>query len=580
MSVFRSRKLLLAVGLLLLIIAWLWYQRTPRVDLAPRVPASAIGFLEINDLARFADNLTGTEAWDSLAPEFGIWDRWRYAGLAARLMRATGIGPREPLVLARSQVAMVLTSLELRGEEVRPRVAFLIETHSRQAELAALIERRLPEFASRAFGNPVVERSAYTGIPVMIYGTTDGHRRMLSAQVGSQWIIANHPEAIEACIDARLGRIPTMANNFYLGSSRSLVHGNGDVFGFVSAEGATRLTNFATALLGSRLFGAGSLAEALQNLLTDFSSLVSNGVGYGLSFEGGHAVERYAWLSNPQIIEQLRGAIYTREKTIELMKFAPSSMEGLTVFRVEEPERAFGTLEAVISARLGAAQSFIFHRFVISAKEALFGLKEGESASAAIGKEMGSLSFGPARGETIWLFRVKDRGLLERLTSRFLTTGGASIRSERIEGHDLLISSDERRGAVSFLSDYLAFGTAESLRLLLEARRTMPVIAETRPYLTAERPLLDAPMVSFTSVRTATGEFMERVAEFLPRRQEKRNGERALGDLPLSTSSITFAEAGFLVESHSPFGSLPFITSVVSRSDKVAEIASPGDGAK
>jgi hypothetical protein len=581
MSRLRSRKLIFAASFLLLIILWLLYQRVPRVDLAPRVPASAIGFLEINDLASFADNVVGSKAWKSLAPEYGIQDRWRYAGLVGRLMRATGLGPRQPLILSRSQIAIVLTSIELRGQEVHPRVAFIIETHSRPGELTSLIERRLPELANRAFGSPMSERSSYTGQPVTIYRTSDGNRRMLSAQIGSQWIIANHPEAIEACIDARLGRIPTMANNFYLESARSLVHGTAEVFGFVSADGATRLTNFGAALLGSSLFGASSLAEGLQSLLTDLSSVVSNGVGYGMSFEGGHAVERYAWLSHPQVIEQLRGAIHTGDKAIEMVKFAPSSMEGMTVFRVDDPERAFATLDAVISARLGAAQSFIFRRFVISAREALFGLKENESASAAIGKEMGSLSLAQNREETIWLFTVRDRALLERVTSRFLTTDGASVRSESIDGHDLLISSDERRGAVSFLNDYLAFGSAQSLRLLLEARKTMPVIAEARPYLTAEKPDVSAPMVSFWTVRGGTAEFMETAAGYLGGRQEKSKVEKALADLPLATSSVKFAEASLLVESHSPFGRLPFFASTLSgKGGEVSENPSPSDGKK
>ena len=567
------------MSLLLLVIVWLFYQRVPRVDLAPRIPASAIGFLEVNDLATFADNMTSTEAWKLLAPEYGISGRWRYVGLAARLARATGAGPREALIFSRSQIAIVLTSLELRGEEVRPRVAFIIETHSREAELSSLIERRLPELASRAFGNAVLDKSAYTGIPVALYRTADGNRRMLSAQIGGQWIVANHPEAMEACIDARLGRVPTMANNFYLGNSRSLVRGSGDAFGFVSAEGATRLTNFATALIGSRLFGASSLADGLQSLFTDFSSLVSNGIAFGLSFENGHAVERYAWLSNPQMIGQLRDAIYTREKAITLLNFAPSSLNGLTVFRVEDPERAFATLEAVISARLGAAESFIFRRFVISAREALFGLKENESVTTAIGKEMGSLSFGPSRGETIWLFSVKERKLLESLASRFLTTGGASLRTESVEGHDLMISSDERRGAVSFLNDYVAFGTAESLRLLLAARRTLPVVAESRAYLAAVKPVADAPMTTFTNVSAGTGEFMQTVSKHLPWGHEHRTGERVLDQLPLSTSSVNFADEGFLVESHSPFGTLPFIASLLTgRTEKFSQADKPDNG--
>jgi hypothetical protein len=92
---FRSRKLLLAAGFLLLIALWLLYQRVPRIDIATRIPASAIGFLEVNDLATFADHLAGSGAWKALGPEYGLWDRWRYVGVIGKAMRRTGLGPRE-----------------------------------------------------------------------------------------------------------------------------------------------------------------------------------------------------------------------------------------------------------------------------------------------------------------------------------------------------------------------------------------------------------------------------------------------------------------------------------------------------
>jgi hypothetical protein len=225
-----------------------------------------------------------------------------------------------------------------------------------------------------------------------------------------------------------------MANNFYLANSRAIVEGNGGVFGFVSADGATRLTSFAAALIGSRLFGASPLAEVMQSLLTDFSRVVSNGVAYGMSFTDGHAVERYAWLSNPQVVEQLRGAFRTGDVAMSPPEVRPVITRGPDSRQSRRSTTSFRDTGIRHLITTGAAQSFIFHRFVLSAREALFGLKESESAAAAIGGEMGSINLGRGPGQTIWVFTVKDRSQLQLLTSRFLTQGGASVRVENING--------------------------------------------------------------------------------------------------------------------------------------------------
>jgi len=51
----------------------------------------------------------------------------------------------------------------------------------------------------------------------------------------------------------------------------------------------------------------------------------------------------------------------------------------------------------------------------------------------------------------------------------------------------------------------------------------------------------------------------------LPRGRPPGNPERVLADLPLATSTLTFAEASLIFEKHSPFGSLPAIASTLSQ---------------
>ncbi len=565
----RFRRGIVPGGIAVLLAAaiWIYFARVTRIDLATRVPASAIGYLEINDWPELADRFTGTPAWRELAPVYGLWDKWKYVGKAGSLLRAIGIGPGEAVVLSRAQVAIMTTSLEVRGEDVRPRLAVVLETHSRDSRLASVIAERLPQLAARAFGNPQREQSEYAGVPVTIFRTEDGDRRMLSAQMGSQWVVANHPEAMEACVDARLGRVPTMAGNFYLQNARPVVADHGQVFAFVSGEGTTRLTRFAADLVGARLFGNSPLTEALQSVVTDLSSVVSNGLAYGMSVESGQTVERYSWLCHPQMVEQMRPAIIVKEGALDLPGFAPASLDKMTIVRVAEPERAFAAFEAVISSRLGAAQSYIFQRFVIGAREALFGLRENERFGTALGDELASISFGPASDGGIWVVAVRDRGRLEELTEQFLTQGGATILRESRLGADVLVSSDDRRGAASLLEKFLILGNREAVIRLIEARADGKTITQSSEFARAWQPPVSAPIVSFWSVRGETAEMMEGVARYLPYGGTRISSEKALDGLPMGSSSLTIAGQGFVVESHSAFGSLPLLLSFFKASE-------------
>ena len=161
----RKRVAVVLTLLLAAIALWLYFQRVTRIDLAARVPATAIGYVEVNDWPAAVDKLTATSAWTELAPAFGLWDRWRYVGRFAWLIRATGIGANEAVIASRSQFAVIVTSLEVRGDEVKPRVALIAETHSSSSRLAEVINVRLRQIAVRAFVEPIEERSEYAGIP-------------------------------------------------------------------------------------------------------------------------------------------------------------------------------------------------------------------------------------------------------------------------------------------------------------------------------------------------------------------------------------------------------------------------------
>src|SRR5215510_7319092 len=127
-----SRKRLILASLIILSLAvgaWIYARRPKPVVMASYAPETALGYLEINNWPQLIDKLTSTEAWRELAPAYGVPKELGYFGKIGLwpfgdwVARMTGRG--EAAMLARSQFALVITGLEVRGEQeqVKPRIA-------------------------------------------------------------------------------------------------------------------------------------------------------------------------------------------------------------------------------------------------------------------------------------------------------------------------------------------------------------------------------------------------------------------------------------------------------------------------
>ena len=94
------------------VVAWLFWNRTVRTDMASYAPADCLAFVEANDLSELAQGIEATQAWKALAGPVGarptlLPNRW-----FIRLARWTGVGSTDAILLARSQVALVFTGAE------------------------------------------------------------------------------------------------------------------------------------------------------------------------------------------------------------------------------------------------------------------------------------------------------------------------------------------------------------------------------------------------------------------------------------------------------------------------------------
>jgi hypothetical protein len=571
---FSRKKLLLSLFVILLIAigVWLYSRRIERVAMASYVPQSALGYLEINDWPKLLERFTSTGAWQQLAPAYGIDGKLKYVGQASWLVNLMGIG--EPAMLARSQFALVVSGLEVRGEEVRPHVAMIAETHSDAEDLRQMLDKRLPELARRVYGREVKETGEYAGVQVTSFAGGDAGRRIFSAQIEGGFILANHPEPLRACIDTRLGRTPSMANNFYLENSRAIVKGDSDLFGFITGEGVTRLLGFGAFLLSNNALRSAGITEVLDEVLSDLASRTSDGIAYGASFENGEVVDRYNLLFKPELVESLKSVIKANRSEPQALNFIPSAVKDVTIFNVENPDKTLDGIEAAVSARLGVGRSFLLRQFMLGARGAFLGVRSGDSLQKAIGNEIASFSPAKDPQERIWLFAIRDRQQVVRIIERYLSQpgatgqgGGGAAREQLVYEYyydrELINSRDTKKGSAAILGDFVALGRRGQLIDLIDALSDGKNLKTALRSAPASGPAIQGVVIGYSSVKGETGEMMAALARRMGGQEKPQSGAAALDRVPLAASATSLNDQGFYIESHSSFGNFPFFISLV-----------------
>jgi hypothetical protein len=575
---FSGKRLILALLIILPFAAGVWiYARRPKpVVLATYAPETALGYLEINDWPQLMDSLTSTKAWRELAPVYGVPEKLDHIGKIGTWPLGDWIawitGRREVAMLARSQFALVITGLEVRGEQVKPRIALIAETHSDPDYLREIAGKRLPQLAERAFGRFAKESGEYAGVPFEIWSSSDSEKRLLTAQIEGELILANDPEPLRECIDTRLGRAPSMVNNFHLRNSRPLVEpagGESAMFGFVTGEGVTRLLRFWAFLVSGDTLSKAAVAGAMGDVFTDFSSRATDGIAYGVSFENDAVVDRYTLLFKPDLADALKAAVKpTRQSepnagargVPKVMDMIPSEARDVTLIGVENPIKALDGIEAAIAARVGAAQSFLLRQFIIRALDFFLGIKENEKADGVIGDEIANFNMTGDAKDRVWLISQRDEDFVKTLIERVFTARSAALLREQYKGREIFRSSDARHGAAVIIGDFLALGERERLTQLIDAHQSGRSFSDSPALSATDKTRGAAAVKSFTSVKEETGEMLSAIARWTGRAPSKPS---ALDQLNLASSATTINDRGVYVESRSPFGNFPFFISLV-----------------
>ena len=566
-----SRQKIVPVFFLLLILAgiWIFFHRISSVAMDSYVPDSALGYLVVNDVPQVINKLTATQGWQDLAPIYGLDGKFKYTGWLATLGRWTGIGTAESLLFSRGQFALVITGIELRGDEVKPRWALVAETHGSEASIKSLISKRVVELATRAYKNPIQESSEYAGVPIIIFRAPNGGQSLLTANIKSEWILANDPEALRACIDTRLGKIPAISSNTLLPAARQAVDQSGEVFAFVSQKGASRFSQFLAHLYAGKLLEATPLAGLLESLVSDISNGMVEGMAYSATFERGAVTDQYAVLCKPDVADGLKAAMkISGNKSPEksaLIKQVPAAIEGVTWFNLQDPSRSVDSIEKIVTTRIGVAQSFLFHKFFTTAKKIFLGLEQGENGSSAIGSEVARLTFASHEDEPVWLATVVQKSAFEKIATRLISQPDKGVKREVYKGFELKISGDNKK-AFTVDEQFLVYGSSASLKQFIDEKQKNSVWVQS-PKFTATQTQLeenDGAVMSFHSVAEDSIKMMTSLKKKLNAKAENKIAGSVIGEkIPLAASRAIVNDSGLQVVSRSAFGNFPLVSSLV-----------------
>jgi len=575
------RNILIGSALLTIVIAVALYftlRRPPRVAMERYVPASALAYMEIDNLSDLVDGLTDTKAWREIAPVLGLSSQIRQLGFISDLVGRTGLGPDEAVVAGRAQFALALTGIEAEtgasedGPYVhfKPRVTLIVETHTKPETAARIVRERASIIAQRIYGASVAEEDQeYQGAQLFAFRGPNSDRQLIAASSGTVVLLANHIEAIRSCLDATAGRASTLAENSTLKTMRPEVDHNASVFAYVTESGIEKLVALGPALIANRFSSESGEGNSVAALFEHLSKQTAAGLLYGAELDSGGVIDRYLTILQPGVAEGLAEPLKSAPgASFPSLQSVPREIKELTILNVERagelPERLLKSLVPHVDLVAGVA----LRELVIDFRKQL-GIESGDSIGDAVGNEVTFLNFGDAK-PMAKLVSIKDKAKLAPVIERHLARDGARVTTESYNGTEIRISSHEDGRAAAFAGSYLILGTREQIAKILDTQSSgNSITSDDRVKQAIAGRFAKASIITCKPEVTDAGELMlaisklTRVTDGSRDLLEQDSMRKALGRLPVAVGFTEFRSYGVYVESRSAVGNFSLITSLV-----------------
>jgi hypothetical protein len=549
----RRRRWILLFAILSLAVvgAWLWWARPKSVDMATYAPADSLLYLEANRPIEVVDAIAETQAWKALASAIEPQPARPQSPWLRRFIGWTGIGPIKSVILARAQVAVVVTDLRAVEEgdalNIKSEGALLIETHTSEQRIRATFEETIKTLAEKTYGHPTSRRVTVDGVEYSEWIAPEGSRQIVGAVLGTLIVIGTSEMVVQDCLAVSQGRRPSLQNDPELRSMRLQIEkGHSLTFGYVPPANSARLLAVGLPLL----LGQAPGDSEFQRLITSGASKVFGSLGWTSSTYLTGIEDRYLITLQPSIVARLKPTFVANNLNSQIQQMLPNDVYSVTCYKFASPPAAWISLKTAVSSQVDALSAVFFSSLLKSALLS-YGIDDPESFLGAVQGELLTLRLNETADRSMLIAGVRDRATLRQMLSRGMSVN-LRDSSQKVE----IFEEPTGELAASLSDEFIVMGSpADVRRYLATSNGSTPIRPETLKKMTFFSWPSSANVVTYTNDG-------ERVRNFISAIMSTKDGpgktpehlEEAIGMLPYSSTETTLGERGIERITRSPLG--------------------------
>jgi hypothetical protein len=442
MTRLRYPALMILVSVVVLVTVGLWWAHPRQVDMAAYAPADSLLYLEANNPAAVLDSIAHTDAWRLLTnspQERAVSQSW-----IQRFVRLTGIGPIESVLLARSQVAVVVKDVGTTEEgstlRLRPLAAVIIDSHTSKNRTRQTVAEYVKRLAVSSYDKPTFRVLSEGNVDSFEWGAPQGSRQIVVAMFGTLIIIGNDQRVVQSCLDAARGRETSLRDDAELHRARSRISGtNALTFGYVPASNSAKLLSISIPLF----FGNTPADPELQRLINKAAAKVFGSLSWSCRAYRGGIEDKYLLSVDSTIISNLKDNI-TFSVSKQQRPFPPAGVYSATYYQLSDPHGAWQNLRTSVSSRVDAL-SAIFFSSVLKSALLSYGISDPEAFLRTVNGELITFRFDDTGERAILVAEVRDSTAVRALLTSRLGFKAAA-RDSKVEWFDH--DADEAVGAL------------------------------------------------------------------------------------------------------------------------------------
>ncbi|HSS19492.1 MAG TPA: hypothetical protein VLL54_05405 [Pyrinomonadaceae bacterium] len=456
----KSRVILLAALLLAILgVIWLYLGKPAQVDMAIYAPADSLLYLEANKPVDVAEAIASTEAWRTIGGAVGPLAQAPQNGLLRELISRTGIGPVQSVVLARAQVAVVLTDLRTVEEgdtlNIRPEAVLLIETHTRSSRVRPVFESYLKTLAEKTYVHPTFRRSNIDGVEFLEWLAPENSRQIVATINDSLIMIGTSEQAVRKCLATARGSNPNLKGDAEFLRIRTELQGSSTLtFGFVPQNSSPKLLAVGLPALAGRAPGD---AQFQRLIATGAGKIFGSLAWCSRVFKTG-IEDRYLIAFQTPVGTRLKGPFQFSGRAYDPDQGLPSKVYSVTSYNFANPLDAWQTLNSTVSSQVDAFSTIVFSSLLKSSLIS-YGIEDPPAFLAATKGPLLTLKLDDADERSLLIAGVQNRDALKSLVEKHLSPWPEESRN----GVEMFEDSSGELGA-ELRDELVIFGPPEDIR--------------------------------------------------------------------------------------------------------------------